>query len=416
MTHIEHLKPLSNSTKGYLIDKDDDSETNPNYMPTTLHKYENGYALLIGLSYKHWLPRKGHLKGTINDINNLKAHFLDENKAAFLEKNVTVLTDQTATATNIWAALDDLAQKAAADPKASVLIYFSGHGASDGENHFLVPYDMGGLEIDDYRQNNHFFKPEQVILSTVFTQKLDNIKARKCLIILDCCHAENMPVDKSLGKAEPDFIANFTQDIPVSVTEKSIGSQIAQGNGRIILTSCKGEETSLDIGSNGLFTKILLECLNGEGNLKKDGWVRLIDLIDYVPNKVATEAPKYVYGHSQHPVFKRIENMEEEFIICAYNIAQAKGIDTPTPVTPTIHKAPITMPVQAFKAQLRKQLDDEQQDAISDILIAIEESPYKYNKVKCRQIYKDKDAKNASPHDLVDNTKLLIHSLQEGGL
>ena len=104
---------------------------------------------------------------------------------------------------------------------------------------------------------------------------MDNIKANKCLIFLDCCHAQSMPTDKDLGETTT-FLTDFVKaiDSPFS-SKKALTDEVHKGRGRVILTSCEAHETSLDLGSNGLFTEVLLACLNGKANLKQDGWVRL---------------------------------------------------------------------------------------------------------------------------------------------
>lgn len=114
-------------------------------------------------------------------------------------------------------------------------------------------------------------------------------------------------------------------DIPV---QKDLSSKLNKGMGRVILTSCEADETSLDLGTISLFTKVLLESFNGHGNIEQDGWVRLIDLMRYVPKNVAEQAKKFD-NHNQNPMFKRIENLSsEDFIICAYDLQKAKGIKT----------------------------------------------------------------------------------------
>lgn len=299
----------------------DDLPITPPYNPPSNMHYENGYALLIGIKYAHW-NGIGLLNGTLNDIRDLKAHFTDQNKAAYKPENVITLTEENATTANIFQALKDLATKANQNKDASVIVYYSGHGETDGRNHFLVPYDFNLRKWLDHNT----FDTDKVVLSKDFTKALDQIQAKKCLIVLDCCHAADIPADKSL-QAPPQFFEKFLSDIPAEeITEKSIGAQIAQGKGRVILTSCQGEEKSLDIGTNGLFTQVLLESLNGAKNIEEDGWVRLIDLIRYVPKNVSAKAT--ARGKKQNPVFKRIEDLgAEDFVVCAYNIGRANGLD-----------------------------------------------------------------------------------------
>jgi hypothetical protein len=283
--------------------------------------FENGYALLIGIRYGHW-PE--NLDGPLKDVKALKDHFSDPSKAGYKSENIIELTEEKATTSGILAALDTLANKSAANPDATVIIYYSGHGGNFRDKYFLVPYDFHLTEWDAGNLNEEF-----IIQTTDFARKINNIEAKKCLIILDCCHAENIPVEKKISSSKK-FISGFTEGLNEGIvnlpSEKSLTSQLNKGNGRVVLTSCEANETSLDLGSISLFTKILLECFNGTNNIEQDGWVRLLDLIRYVPKNVADGALKYD-NHQQHPMFKRIENLSsEDFIICAYDIDKAKNL------------------------------------------------------------------------------------------
>jgi hypothetical protein len=280
-------------------------------------------------------------------------------------------------------------------------VYYSGHGETNGTHNFLVPYDF---DLAKWRKDRTF-DAEKVVLSKQFTQKLDAITAQKCLVILDCCHAESMPTDRGLSSSVLFLNALLTEET------QGVAHNLALGSGRIILTSCEAHEKSLDLDTNGLFTKTLLECLNGSENIEKDGWVRLIDMMRYVPKTVKNTAFAQ-YNHAQNPMFKRIENLNsEDFIVCAYNIAQAKGLSG--------SQAPLQAPTQPirnvlnFKTELYALLEAEQQNAITDIIIKINESPYTYDKVQMTTL------KGANPMQLalmpaqyVSSTKLLINSLK----
>lgn len=151
--------------------------------------YENGYALLIGIRYGHW---PDHLNGPLNDVKALKEHFVDPFKAAYNSNNIIELKEKDATASGILNALEDLAKMVATNPDATVIIYYSGHGGNFNDKYFLVPYDFNLNEWSIGRLDE-----SSVVQTSEFAEKINNIKAKKCLIMLDCCHAENIPVEKS---------------------------------------------------------------------------------------------------------------------------------------------------------------------------------------------------------------------------
>lgn len=283
---------------------------------------ENGYALLIGLRYGHWLEQ---LNGPLKDVKALSSHFSDPSKAAYRPENIIELTENDATVSGILNALNDIALKAASQPDATVIIYYSGHGGNFEDKYFLVPYDFN---LTDFNAGK--LDEKSIIQTAEFAAKINNIQAKKCMIFLDCCHAENIPVKKKLAGSK-SFMGEFADSLGAELTDfpvkKTLNSELNKGTGRVILTSCEADESSLDLGSISLFTKVLLECLNGKENIEDDGWVRLIDLMRYVPKKVAEQA-LIIDNHDQHPMFKRIENLRsEDFIICAYDLPKTKGIN-----------------------------------------------------------------------------------------
>ncbi len=286
-------------------------------------QYEHGYALLIGIRYGHWGKT---LEGTLKDVEALYQHFTNPQTAAYIPENVIALTEEKATAQGILDALNELAAKVRKDPEASVIIHYSGHGYSTGTKDFLVPYDF---DIDLWRASKEI-NEETIVSSSQFSSKIAAIKAKKSLIILDCCHAENIPVERGIDDNNSRFLDNFVGELENTLDQvpdtRGLSDEVAKGTGRVILTSCKTDETSLDIRTNGLFTAVLLDCLNGSKNLIKDGWVRLIDMIHFIPREVTRRADP----HPQHPKFKSMTDIGgEEFIICAYNISSTRELDAP---------------------------------------------------------------------------------------
>jgi DNA-binding response OmpR family regulator len=296
--------------------------------------YEHGYALLIGIDYKKTGIRP--LEGPPKDVKNLYHHFTDLTKAAYKKENIICITNKDATAANILAKLEDLAKKVKDDTKASVIIYYSGHGETNGKNSYLIPHDF---DIDKYDANKKDFSNNQVVSSKEFAERIAEINAQKIITILDCCHSEGIPIGK--GIENQDFFNDFQKEVEEIFNKKplpeenyentiegrNLTDKFQSGSGRVIITSCQSNEKSYDAidGSGGIFTNTLLNCLNGIDNNKKDGWVRLTDLIDYIPDNVEREARKY--GKIQKPNFPKIENLKGNFIICAYDIQKAKNLE-----------------------------------------------------------------------------------------
>ena len=98
-----------------------------------------------------------------------------------------LLHDRQATRDAILEGLDWLAQQVAAEPHATAVVYFSGHGwlKKRTSRYFLIPHDVDPLDI-----------PGSAIPAAEFIKALRRIKAERLLAIMDCCHAEGMATAK----------------------------------------------------------------------------------------------------------------------------------------------------------------------------------------------------------------------------
>ena len=74
-----------------------------------------------------------------------------------------------------------------------VIVYFSGHGWTDGEGrHYLIPYDA---EQDQLRAT--------ALLNREFSDYLDEIETNRLVVFLDACHAGAMIEPQPLPIAGP---------------------------------------------------------------------------------------------------------------------------------------------------------------------------------------------------------------------
>jgi Caspase domain len=138
------------------------------------------------------------------------------------------------------------------------LFYFSGHGALDELDGYLVTPDYKKYDIG-------------VSINTLLKIANDS-KCRNKVIILDCCHS---------GFAGSSNV---------------IGSNVAIiSSGVTILTASKSDETALEVNGHGVFTNLLIEALKGgaadiSGNITPGGVYAYID--------------QALGAHDQRPVFK----------------------------------------------------------------------------------------------------------------
>jgi hypothetical protein len=254
------------------------------------------HALAVGVAaYRHLRP----LPATVlADASAVAADLANPAVGAYDPARVRTLLDGDATGPALRAALADLARDAG--ERSTVLIYFSGHGGRLPSGDYLLPVDAA-------------YPDEQALaasaLSTAeFTAALRAVRARKLVVILDCCHAGGV------GEAK-----EFRPGLSAPTLE-----QLQAGFGRVVLASSLGSEVSwVQPGdAHSLFTKHLLAGLRG-GAPAPDGLVRVFDLFHYVQPRVTAEQP------GQHPQLKAEVGENFPVAFCAAS-------QRPTPVPPPL--------------------------------------------------------------------------------
>src|SRR5579859_4053250 len=144
--------------------------------------FSHGYALLIGVG--------ADLPVTVKDATALHSVLIDPERAAYPASQTHLLPEEKATRKEILAAFDTLIKQVAKDPDATVVVYFSGHGG------FITHF---GKPTGYYLVPNGFDAARRAATSisgAEFTGKIEAIKARKLIVLLDCCHAAGIPLTK----------------------------------------------------------------------------------------------------------------------------------------------------------------------------------------------------------------------------
>lgn len=185
-----------------------------------------------------------------SDAEGFRDWFLKLSKKQVPVDNVRILTDEQATRQNILEKIDWLRKQAL--PEDAVFVYFAGHGApelaSDGkavDAKYLVLHDTDptrlfatGLSIDE------------------LSNKLDTIKARTQVLVLEACYAG--PVGQDVLRKTP------TADLEI---RPRVIREMGEKGGRVILSASTGRQMA--IGSKeikgSLFTHFLLDAW-GDGS------------------------------------------------------------------------------------------------------------------------------------------------------
>nr|MBC8446775.1 TIR domain-containing protein [Chloroflexota bacterium] len=169
--------------------------------------------------------------------------------------------------------------------------YISSHGGrletGPHAGEYLLPADV------DYSTGQSV--AQTAISGAEFTEALRAIRARKVVVVFDCCHSGGIGQPKDA--TAPAIKTGFSE---------SYYDALKEGRGRVILASSRSNEVSwvLPGAANSLFTQHLLAGLRG-GIASDDGLIRIFDLFEYLQPRVTGDQS------SQHPIFKA--ELEENF-------------------------------------------------------------------------------------------------------
>ena len=252
-------------------------------------QFNQGYALLIGVGesdYKRW-----SLPVTVKDTQAIYAALIDPDLCGYLDdpEHIRVLNNEKATREGILDGLKWLQEKAEKDPKATVLVYYSGHGWVDKTNshYYLVQHDIEPFDLQS-----------SALSSVDFTNALRKIRSGKLLVVLDCCHAAGMATSKEGESTALKLPKGFVEGSP----SESKGL-IEALKGRVVFTSCQGEQKSwIKDDSISIYTFHFLEALLGKGNKAGETEVKVSNLMNYL-GKAVPKTAQDLYNVPQIPHF-----------------------------------------------------------------------------------------------------------------
>jgi uncharacterized caspase-like protein len=260
------------------------------------------WALLVGVA--DYPSADGYqiqkLKSTVKDVNALAAFLKDPQKGGFEAEHVFTLTDEKATQRDILFTLKDIANRAA--PEDLVLFYFSGHGYRpvNSDTTYLVPYDfdMRGIEISCINFDD-------------LAKQIRQMAANKVVVILDACHSGGVKPEGARAAGSSGIVQRYLE-------------AFEQSEGRALLLSSDEAEVSWEEVQNGVFTRFLLEGLNGKADTNQDGIISFTEVALYVEKTVPTYTRRH-FPREQRPTRR-------------YEFGTVRG-DIPLAINWSVHEA-----------------------------------------------------------------------------
>ena len=224
-------------------------------IPVTNATNANTFAVIIG---NENYQRVSKVEFALNDAKIFAKYC--QKTLGLPKNNIRSYTD--ATYGTMLAALKDISDIAKAyNGDLNVIFYYAGHGIPNGKgNAFLLPIDADGTQL------------EVCLAVNVLYKKLNELKAKKTIVLMDACFSGAQRGEGVLMAARGVAI-KAKQDVP-------------QGNS-VVFCAANDEETAFPYQEkgHGMFTYFLLKKLQ-----ETKGETTLGELIDYVTTNVGKQS------------------------------------------------------------------------------------------------------------------------------
>lgn len=216
-----------------------------------IYSYENTYAIIVGVAdYENFSRNNGDLRYATNDATKFYQFLMSREGGSVSKDNICLLLNKDASKKNIISKAKNLFSKAKSNDR--VIFYYSGHGWKE----CFMPYDAtrDGKKVLYFKDVKKIFR---------------YAKCSTKLLFADACFAGTMK--ESIIKKQQKSKKNNKEEVNIAV-----------------MMSCKGDETSLEMGSlkQGVFTYYLIKGLEGEANRDGNKYITIQELFYYIYQKV----------------------------------------------------------------------------------------------------------------------------------
>ena len=253
------------------------------------------FALLIGVSEQKEGPNSPPaLPETATDVKELSKVLTDPDRGGLAAENVITLVGKDANRQNIHMKLAELQMKTENNADSTAIVYFSGHGywSDEHEKYYFAPFDFDQDNLDRTSIEDNFF-----------AQKIDQLSAKNTLVLLDCCYAGQSeavghfkpqaakvaPFLADQGQIAKGVVDDEEQEDNSTSSKPIVGdTPPVAGHARFVFSSSSANEVSLVDNNAGIsvFTRSLVEALEGHGMPRDAKEVGVFDVMKYLSNNV----------------------------------------------------------------------------------------------------------------------------------
>lgn len=250
------------------------------------------YALIVAVEHYNQPIHFPRVKYTTKDATE----FANAIKNVGVDvDNIKLLLDGNATKTAIEKELNNLIKKV--NESDRIIFYFSGHGAFENKENYLLPVDCYHDDIGI----------TSVSVNAILG-KLNKSFCEKNLLFLDCCHSGFEPGDDT-----KEIDRNFLAD---ELIYNSKDEEYTIG-----FASCKSNQTSIThpLLKNGVWSHFLIKALSGDADKIYESGLLFSDKLQTYLNKSTREYVKMNTADKKEQVPIVFGNVTDRFIIADLN-------------------------------------------------------------------------------------------------
>lgn len=250
------------------------------------------YALIVAVEHYHqpkYFPRvKYATKDATEFAEALKLNGINED-------DIILLLDSGATKTAIEKEIASISRKTLENDR--IIFYFSGHGAFENRENYLLPVDGYNDDISTTCVSIKF------ILG-----KLNKSLSERNLLFLDCCHSGFEP-----GTDTKDIDRNFLAD---ELIYNSKDEEYTLG-----FASCKSNQKSIShpLLKNGVWSHFLIKSLKGDAENIYENGILFSDKLQTYLNKTTQKYVKMNTDDKKDQVPIIFGNLTDRFVIADLN-------------------------------------------------------------------------------------------------
>ena len=237
------------------------------------------HALVIGI--KDFVNPALRLRFTVADAELFAGVLQRQTRTLFENVNVKLLvTPEETTRSAIVSAIEAMQKQVG--PEDLFVFYAASHGTVDEEKYYSITSNVGSTSTRALRAD--------AIDQNKLKELLGNVPATKKLIVMDTCNAGKL--------ADAGTLAFNTRGLSEDRAIKVLGRAVGVTT---LYASTDLQEALEGYEGHGLFTWVITQGLLGKADADRDGFVKTIELADYVDNEVP-ELAERVFSHKQFPV------------------------------------------------------------------------------------------------------------------